>query len=158
MADLPRLNGVIRALEAGQHGVHLLLRPPKSTPPIAMSTSKFDGVVFEMEHNPWDGRRCAIACSTCSTAAQIVKAGLLAPAVTPMVRVPVNGVEKGAVAGQAGARHRLLRHRVAAHLDGRGGDNAVARLPLSAAEDRDALRAGRHPRRRPGTARRAIGA
>ena len=60
-----------------------------------MSTAKFDGVVFEMEHNPWDGRALRDCLQYMLNRAQIVKAGSLAPAVTPMVRVPVNGVEKG---------------------------------------------------------------
>ena len=36
---------------------------------------------------------CATACSTCSTGAQILKSGSLAPAVTPFVRIPPNGGE-----------------------------------------------------------------
>ena len=40
------------------------------------------------------------------------------------------------MARQAGARRRLLRHRVPAHLDGRGGRQRGRRLPLSAAEER----------------------
>ena len=55
MADLPRLNGVIRALEAGQHAL-TCFAPAEINSAVAMSASKFDGCVFEMEHNPWDGR------------------------------------------------------------------------------------------------------
>ena len=61
---------------------------------LAISTSKFDGVVFEMEHNPWDGRALRDCLQYMLNRAQIVKAASVAPAVTPMVRVPVNGVEK----------------------------------------------------------------
>ena len=56
---------------------------------------------------------------------------------------------EGAVAGQAGARPRLLRHRVAAYLDRGRGLQRGRGVPLSAPEDREELRAGRHPRRRP---------
>src|SRR6187402_1920024 len=55
MADLPRLNNVIRALEAGQHAL-TCFAPAEINSALAMSASKFDGCVFEMEHNPWDGR------------------------------------------------------------------------------------------------------
>jgi hypothetical protein len=54
MADL-RLNGVIRALEAGRPAF-TCFSVPEVDSAYAMSVSKFDGVVFEMEHNPWDGR------------------------------------------------------------------------------------------------------
>ena len=65
---------------------------------------------------------------------QLVKGGTLAPAVTPLVRIPVNGMREGAVARQAGARHRRLRRGVAAHLDrGRSLQRRVG-LPLSAPE------------------------
>src|ERR1700730_16756777 len=56
MADLPRLNGVIRALETGQHTL-TCFAPAEINSAVAMSTSKFEGCVVEMEHNPWDGRR-----------------------------------------------------------------------------------------------------
>jgi 4-hydroxy-2-oxoheptanedioate aldolase len=59
-----------------------------------MQSTKFDGVVWEMEHNPWDGRALRDAMQYLLNRAQIVKAGNVAPAVTPMVRIPVNGVEK----------------------------------------------------------------
>ena len=94
MADLPRLNNVIRALEAGQHAL-TCFAPAHVDSAIAMSASKYDACVFEMEHNPWDGRALRDSLQYMLNRAQIVKAGSLAPAVTPMVRVPVNGVEKG---------------------------------------------------------------
>jgi len=93
MADT-RLNGVIRALEAGRPAF-TCFSPVEIDSAYAMSTSKFDGVVYEMEHNPWDGRALRDALQYMLNRAQIVKAGSIAPAVTPMVRIPVNGVEKG---------------------------------------------------------------
>ena len=93
MADT-RLNGVIRALEAGRPAF-TCFSPAEIDSAYAMSTSKFDGVVYEMEHAPWDGRALRDALQYMLNRAQIAKAGSVAPAVAPMVRVPVNGVEKG---------------------------------------------------------------
>ena len=134
MADLPRLNGVIRALEAGQHAL-TCFAPAEINSAVAMSTSKFDGCVFEMEHNPWDGRLLRDCLQYMLNRAQIAKAASVVPAVTPMVRIPVERRRDGAMAGQAGARHGLLWHRVPAYFDGRGGRQCRRRLPLSAAED-----------------------
>jgi len=92
MADL-RLNGVIRALEAGQPAF-TCFQPAEVDSALAIQTTKFNGVVFEMEHNPWDGKALRDALQYLLNRGQIVKAGNLAPAVAPMVRVPVNGVEK----------------------------------------------------------------
>ncbi len=92
MADLPRLNGVIRALEAGQHAL-TCFAPAEINSAVAMSTSKFDGCVFEMEHNPWDGRLLRDCLQYMLNRAQIAKAASVVPGVTPMVRIPVNGVE-----------------------------------------------------------------
>ena len=94
MADLPRLNGVIRALEAGRPAF-TCFQPAEVDSAFAISTTKFDGVVFEMEHNPWDGKALRDGLQYLLNRGQIAKSGSLAPAVTPMVRVPVNGVEKG---------------------------------------------------------------
>src|SRR5438045_8400192 len=93
MAHLPRLNGVIRALEAGRPAF-TCFQPAEIDSAYASSTSKYDGVVFEMEHNPWDGRALRDCLQYMLNRAQIVKAGSLAPAVTPVVRIPVNGVGK----------------------------------------------------------------
>ena len=92
MAELPRLNGVIHALEAGQHAL-TCFAPAELNSAVAMSTSKFDGCVFEMEHNPWDGRLLRDCLQYMLNRAQIAKAASVVPGVTPMVRVPVNGVE-----------------------------------------------------------------
>ena len=91
MADLPRLNNIIRALEAGQHAL-TCFAPAEVDSAIAMSASKFDGCVFEMEHNPWDSGRLRDCLQYMLNRAQIAKAGLVPP-VTPLVRIPVNGVE-----------------------------------------------------------------
>ena len=92
MAELPRLNGVIRALEQGQHAL-TCFSPAEVDSALAMSTSKFDGCVFEMEHQPWDGKALRDSLQYMLNRAQIAKAGSIVPAVTPMVRVPVNGIE-----------------------------------------------------------------
>src|SRR5436190_9780009 len=89
-----RLNGVIRALEQGRPAF-TAFSPAEIDSAYAMSVSKYDGVVFEMEHNPWDGRALRDCLQYMLNRAQIVKAASIAPAVAPMVRIPVNGVEKG---------------------------------------------------------------
>jgi 4-hydroxy-2-oxoheptanedioate aldolase len=92
MADLPRLNNVIRALEAGQHAL-TCFAPAEVNSAVAMSASRFDGCVFEMEHNPWDSGRLRDCLQYMLNRAQIAKTASVVPAVTPLVRVPVNGVE-----------------------------------------------------------------
>ncbi len=93
MADLPRLNGVIRALEQGKHAL-TAFSPAEIDSALAMSVSNFDGCVFEMEHQPWDGKALRDSLQYMLNRAQIVKQGSVVPAITPMVRIPVNGVEK----------------------------------------------------------------
>ena len=92
MADIPRLNGVIRALEQGQQALTAFSSADVDSA-LAMSTSKYDGVVFEMEHQPWDGRALRDSLQYMLNRAQIAKAASVVPGVTPLVRVPVNGVE-----------------------------------------------------------------
>ena len=135
MADLPRLNNIIRALRSGPACAHLFCARPHVNSAIAMSASKFDGCVFEMEHNPWDSGTLRDCLQYMLNRAQIAKAGLVPP-VTPMVRIPVNGVEMAQWQAKQALDMRLLRHRVPAHLDGRGGRQRGRRLPLSAAEER----------------------
>jgi 4-hydroxy-2-oxoheptanedioate aldolase len=91
MAELPRLNNIIRALESGHHAL-TCFAPAHVDSAIAMSASKYDGCVFEMEHNPWDSGRLRDCLQYMLNRAQIAKAGLVPP-VTPLVRVPVNGIE-----------------------------------------------------------------
>lgn len=92
MSEIPRLNGVIRALENGGHAFTSFAVADVDNA-IAFGSSKFDGVVFEMEHNPWDARALRDALQYLLNRRQIVESGSIAPAVTPMVRVPANGGE-----------------------------------------------------------------
>lgn len=93
MAELPRLNGVIRALEQGKHATSLFA-PFDVESAIALTQSKFDSVIFEGEHNPWDSRGLRDALQYMLNRADILKAGTPAPKVTPMARIPANGIEK----------------------------------------------------------------
>ena len=70
MSELPRLNGIVRALEQGQ-AAFAAFSPAEVDAALAMGASKYDGVVFEMEHNPWDARALlGIRSSSCSTGAR----------------------------------------------------------------------------------------
>lgn len=94
MAESERLNGVIAALAAGQPTFTAFATPDVPTA-IAYSTSTgYDGIVFEMEHNPWDSLSLRDCLQYMLNRAQIAKSGSIAPAVTPMVRVPPNGNEQ----------------------------------------------------------------
>ena len=94
MTELPRLNGVIGALEKGLHTI-TSFSPADIASAIAFSSSSYDGIVFEMEHNPWDSRALRDSLQYMLNRRQIANAGSVAPAVTPMVRIPTNGAEKG---------------------------------------------------------------
>src|SRR5258708_1861669 len=95
MAEIPRLNGVIRALEQGKHAFKTF---PAADPEaaLALATAKYDGIIFEMEHNPYDIRALRDSLQYMLNRRQIAQSGSLAPAVTPMVRIPPNGVTAGA--------------------------------------------------------------
>ena len=93
MATLPRLNSVIRALESGQHAF-TLFTPCDVESAIALQNTKYDGIVFEGEHNGWDIRALRDSLQYLLNRAQIAKAGSVAPALTPSARIPANGIEK----------------------------------------------------------------
>jgi 4-hydroxy-2-oxoheptanedioate aldolase len=93
MTGLPRLNGIIRALEKGEPAI-TTFTPAETEAAVALATSRYDGIVFEMEHNPWDVRALRDALQYLLNRRQIAQSGSLAPAVTPMVRIPPNGEEK----------------------------------------------------------------
>ena len=90
--SIPRLNGMIRALEAGQH-CFSLFAPCEPTVAVELQQSKYDGVVFEGEHNGWDIRALRDSLQYLLNRGQILKNGSPAPSVTPMARIPANGVE-----------------------------------------------------------------
>ena len=93
MADNRRLNGVIGALEEGRPAFTAFSTPDIPSA-IAYSTNTgYDGIVFEMEHNPWDGPVLRDCLQYMLNRSQIANSGSLAPPVTPMVRVPPNGNE-----------------------------------------------------------------
>ncbi len=93
MSGLPRLNAIIAALDAGQTAFTTFAQAEREVA-IALSTSAYDGVVFEMEHNPWDVAALRDGLQYLLNRGQIARSGSLAARVTPMVRIPPNGSEK----------------------------------------------------------------
>lgn len=92
MADIPRLNGVIKALEQGQTAF-VAFTPVDIESAIAMAGSSLDGVAFEMEHSPLDFPGLRNALQFMLDRNEILSSKTLAPKVTPMVRIPPNGLE-----------------------------------------------------------------
>lgn len=92
MADIGRLNGIIRAWESGRPAFATFAQADRQTA-IALSEAPYDGVIYEMEHNPWDVSALQDSMQYMLSRKQIVAGGSLAPAVTPIVRIPPNGSE-----------------------------------------------------------------
>jgi 4-hydroxy-2-oxoheptanedioate aldolase len=91
--EIPRLNGVIRELAAG-NPVFLPFTGATVESAISISASRYDGCVFEMEHAPYDIRTLRDCLQYMLNRQQVLESGTLAPAVTPFVRIPPNGIEK----------------------------------------------------------------
>ena len=92
MGNIPKLNGVARAL--GNHQVAFTTFSQMDIhSSIAISSSKFDGVIFEGEHSPWDVSSLRDSMQFLLDRREIVKNGSIAPGITPMVRIPTNGEE-----------------------------------------------------------------
>jgi 4-hydroxy-2-oxoheptanedioate aldolase len=92
-STMPRLNKVIEALAAGRHAFTAFAAADPATA-TEFAASDYDGVVFEMEHKPWDITGLQHSLQYLLSRKQIFAADSLAPAVTPLVRIPSNGAEK----------------------------------------------------------------
>ena len=87
-----RLNGVIRAFESGKPAFTCFSKVERLTAQ-EMSDAPYDGIVFEMEHNPYDVAGLGDALQYMLNRKQIAASGSVAPSVTPLARIPANGME-----------------------------------------------------------------
>ncbi|WP_250905692.1 HpcH/HpaI aldolase/citrate lyase family protein [Nonomuraea sp. NEAU-A123] len=90
---MPRLNRVISGLAAGGH-VFASFSAPDPAAAVEFSTTGYDGLVLETEHKPWDVIALRDSLQYLLNRRQIFAADSLAAPVTPLVRIPANGVEK----------------------------------------------------------------
>lgn len=86
-----RLNNIIKAFEAGKPAFACFSKLDRQSA-IDMSDAPYEGVVFEMEHNPYDVSALGDALQYMLSRKQIAERGL-SPQVTPLARIPANGVE-----------------------------------------------------------------
>jgi 4-hydroxy-2-oxoheptanedioate aldolase len=90
--EIPRLNGAIKALEAGQPAF-VPFSPAEIGAALTIASAPYDGVVFEMEHNPYDIKALRDCMQYMLSRRQIATSGSIEPAITPFVRIPPNGGE-----------------------------------------------------------------
>jgi 4-hydroxy-2-oxoheptanedioate aldolase len=86
------LNGIIAALEKGQAAFGTFA-PADMESAIWVSAAGYDGVIYEMEHRPWDSGQLRDTLQYMLNRKQIVARNSPAPNVTPIVRIPANGGE-----------------------------------------------------------------
>ena len=108
MAELPRLNDVIRALEAGKVAFTAFCQADPEAA-IAMSTAKYDGIVFEMEHNPWDIRALRDSLQYLLNRGQIATSGIGRAGGDADRAHPAQRRREEPVPREAGARSRRVR-------------------------------------------------
>jgi 4-hydroxy-2-oxoheptanedioate aldolase len=89
---MTRLNGMIGALESGKPAFGTFA-PADVESAIWASAAGYDGVIYEMEHRPWDAGLLRDTLQHMLNRKQIAAGGSVAPKVTPMVRIPANGGE-----------------------------------------------------------------
>ena len=88
-----RLNGIIRALETAPGVCFTSFIQAEVENAVAFAQSDNDGVVFELEHNPWDIRALREAMQFLLLRQKIVQTGSIACPMTPIVRIPPSGSE-----------------------------------------------------------------
>lgn len=89
---MTRLNGIIRALESGETAFGTFA-PANLEAAQWVSDAPYDGVVYEMEHRPWDAADIRDTLQNMLVRKHILAGGSPAPKVTPLVRIPANGGE-----------------------------------------------------------------
>lgn len=90
---MPRLNKVIAALESAQH-VFASFAAADPAAALEFGATDYDALVFETEHKPWDVPALRDSFQYLLNRRRIFRADSVAPAVTPLVRIPANGGEK----------------------------------------------------------------
>src|SRR2546426_10926708 len=90
MAEIPRLNGVIRALEQGKTAFVGFGSVDIETAS-ALGASNLDGVAFEMQHAPMSAPALRDALQYMLDRRQILDSRTLAPKGPPLARIPPNG-------------------------------------------------------------------
>jgi len=78
MPDIPRLNGVIRALEEGKTAF-VGFAPVDIESAVALAGAPYDGIAFEMEHAPMSVPGLRDALQYMLDRRQILEGGTLAP-------------------------------------------------------------------------------
>ena len=87
-----RLNSIIKAFEAGKPAFAAFSKLDKLSAS-EFADSPYDGIVYEMEHNPYDVSALGDALQYMLNRKQIAETGSEAPKVTPLARTPANGAE-----------------------------------------------------------------
>jgi 4-hydroxy-2-oxoheptanedioate aldolase len=88
-----RLNGVIRALQTGRRIAFTSFIQAEVESAVAFAQSSNDGVVFELEHTPWDIRSLRESMQFLLLRERIAQAQSIACQMTPLVRIPPSGSE-----------------------------------------------------------------
>lgn len=89
---MTRLNKVIGALEKGERSF-ATFAPASMESALWVSSAGYDGVIYEMEHRPWDPTLLRDTMQYMLDRKQIVADASLTPQVAPIVRIPANGGE-----------------------------------------------------------------
>lgn len=93
MPNIGRLNNVIRVWKEGRPAFATFARAERQAA-LDLQGTPYDGVIFELEHGAWDPLALQDAMQYMLNRRQILTSGSFAPEVTPIVRIPANGVEK----------------------------------------------------------------
>lgn len=89
---MTRLNSIISAFEQGKTAFGTFA-PADMESALWVSEAPYDGVIYEMEHRPWDPAQLRDTLQWMLNRKAIVQRGTIAPGVTPIVRIPANGGE-----------------------------------------------------------------
>ncbi|MCB5204626.1 aldolase [Neorhizobium sp. T786] len=87
---MTRLNSVIGAFEQGRKAFGTFAAAGMESA-LWVTEAPYDGVIYEMEHRPWDPAQLRDTLQWMVSRKSIAATG--APAVTPIVRIPANGGE-----------------------------------------------------------------
>jgi 4-hydroxy-2-oxoheptanedioate aldolase len=89
-----RLNKIIQIIEDGGVAFGPFLPAGSITDAQWIATSPYDFVAYEMEHSPFNLDNLRLSLQFMLNRQQIARSGSIAPAVVPIVRIPVNAREK----------------------------------------------------------------